>query len=156
MMSDKSQPIPPVTRRLLPAVPWFLKWCGWINNRWNESVVDALLVTRDEAAVMQAWKEVLPEEDLARRLLAAISKEMGWKNALFIPEDECFVVLKLWWCGFADCWERERCMWAFEKILGKRLPSSILPAIVDMTLGDLLRHFRDNAHERPDLPLVPN
>jgi len=147
MISGKDQPIPPLTRELLPTVPWFLKWSGWVNNRWNESVVDALLATRDQPAVRDTWDATLPDADLVERVLAAIGNEIGWKNPRFIPQDECFVVMKLWWHGVADCWERERCMWAIEKICGKRPPSSILPTVIDMTLGDFLVHFQKKAHE---------
>jgi len=141
------QAIPSLTRAILPAVPWFLKWSGWVNNRWNESVVDALLATRGESAVMDAWEATLRDAGFVERILAAIGNEIGWENPRFIPEDECFVVMKLWWHGVADCWERERCMWAIEKICGKQLPPSILPKVMDMTLGDLLVHFQEKAYE---------
>jgi hypothetical protein len=143
MISAKDQRIPPLTRERLPTVPWFLKWLGWVNNRWNESMVDAVLARRDQRAVIDTWEGKLPGADLVAHVLAAIGNEIGWKNPLFIPQDECFVVLKLWWHGVADCWERERCMWAIERILGKRPPSSMLPTIANMTLGDLLAHFQD-------------
>ena len=113
-----------------------------MNNRWNESVVDAILATRDQQAVMESWKASFPDPNIVPRVLAAIGNEVGWKNPRFIPQDECFVVLKLWWHGVADCWERERCMWAIEKILGKRPPWSLLPRLRDLTLGDLLVHFQ--------------
>ena len=138
MISSKDQPIPSLTRGLLPTVPWFLRWSGWVNNRWNESVVDALLATRGQSAVMEAWEAALPDADLVERILAAIGNEIGWKNPRFIPQDECFIVLKLWWHGVADCWERERCMWAIEKVCGKKPPSSILPTAIDMTLGNFV------------------
>lgn len=108
--------------------------------------MEALLATRDQSAVIDAWRATLPDADLVRRVLAAIGNEIGWKNPRFIPQDECFVVLKLWWHGVADCWERERCMWAMEKIFGTKLPRSILPRITDMTLGELLVHFQGKAH----------
>jgi len=147
MISGKNQSISPLKQELLPTVPWFLKCLGSVNNRWNESVVDALLATRDQREVMHTWEGTLPDADLVARLLAAIGNEMGWKRPRFIPQDECFVVLKLWWHGVADCWERERCMWAIEKIFRKRPPSSMLPRITKMTLGDLLGHFQEKGHK---------
>jgi hypothetical protein len=142
MTCGKDPPIAPLTRAILPRVPWFLRWSGWVNNRWNESVVDAILATRDQQAVMESWKASFPDPNIVPRVLAAIGNEVGWKNPRFIPQDECFVMLKLWWHGVADCWERERCMWAIEKILGKRPPWSLLPRLRDLTLGDLLVHFQ--------------
>ena len=139
---SKDQLIPPLTRKLLPRVPWFLRWCGWLNNRWNESVVDAFLATRDDSTVMEAWKAVLPDDNLVERILGAIGDEMGWENPRFIPQDECFVVIKLWWHGIADNLERETCLLSLERVCEKSLPSSVLPMLIEMNLGDLLGQFR--------------
>jgi hypothetical protein len=144
LITSKGQPIPPLTRGLLPTMPPFLRWPGWLNNRWNETVVEALLETRCQSMVIELWDEAaLPNTNHVERMLAAIGDEMSWKYPRFIPQDECFLVLKLWWHGVSDCWERERCMWAIEKICGKRPPSSILPNLADMTLGDLFVHFQE-------------
>jgi hypothetical protein len=149
MNFDEDQPIYPLTRALLPTLPWFLKWSGWMNNQRNESAVDALLATRSKSAVMDAWGATLPDADFVERILAAIGKEMRWENPCFIPQDECFVVMKLWWHGVADCWERERCMWAIEAIFRNRPSMSILPTVPDMALGELLVHFQGNRGQPP-------
>ena len=146
MISSKDQPIPPLTRTLLPTVPWFLKWSGWVNNRWNESVVDTLLTTRDQPVVRDTWEATLPDADLVERVLAAIGNEKGWQNPRFIPK-AVFRCVKLCGTGCRLLGSGERCMWAIEKICGKRPPSSILSTVMDMTLGNFLVHFQKEAHE---------
>lgn len=147
MILDNDRPIPPLTRRLLPKVPWYLRWFGSLNNRWNESVVDAVLATRDDVAVVEAWRPIIPDSTVVERILAAIGKEMEWKMPRFVPQDECFVVMKLWWHGIADSLERERCLWALERVCKKKPPSSILPKVIDMTLGEFLEQFQETCHE---------
>ena len=147
MMIDRCRGIPPLTRGLLPKVPWFLRWSGWLNNRWNESVIDALLATREKAAVMEAWATVSPDAELVKRVLAVIGQHMSWEDPRFTPKDECFIVMKLWWHGFADNLEREGCLWAIERVCNKKFPSSMIPAIIDMTLGDFLGVIVPDAEE---------
>lgn len=144
MISEISRTISPLTSSILPRVPWYLKWSGTVNNRWNESVVEAILSLRSESSVVDTWGLVLPNTELAERVLATIGSEIGWKRPYFIPQDQCRVVLKFWWSGISDSMELERCMWAFEKILGGRLPSAVIPEIIGMTLGELVVHFQQN------------
>jgi len=136
--SDKGAAIPPLTRELLPSVPWFVRCFGSVNNRWNESVADAILVTRDRSIVMKAWKPVLADPDLVQRILNTIGDEMPWKYPHFIPQDECLIVFKLWWHGGVDNLERECCMLALQKVCEKDLPLSLLVTRPEITLGEFL------------------
>jgi hypothetical protein len=140
-MSSASLLVSPLTKAILPAVPWYIRWSGDLNNRWNQTTVGFLLQERDERLIAGAWKAVSPNDRLIDQVLAAIGKEVGWKLPRFVPQDECFIVMKMWWHGLADCLERERCLWAIEAIRGKRLPRLVLPPMADMTLGELLTYF---------------
>jgi hypothetical protein len=144
MIPMQEEPIEPLTRRLLPEVPWFKKIFGSLNNRYNESAVNAILEKRNPSSVKKAWRTVLPDADLVERILLAIGDEMGWKSPNFIPQDECFIVLKLWWHGIADNLERECCLCAIETIYKKAFPASIMPRLMEMNLGEFLEHFRDS------------
>jgi hypothetical protein len=146
MIPSEEQPIVALTRGLLPIVPWYVRWSGCVNNRWNESAVNALLAARDPSVVTDMWEAVLVDGNLAGSILAAIGNEMPWRHPRFIPQDECFVVMKMWWHGFADCMERERCMWAIEDLCGTKFPLSKLPELVDFTLWDLLSHLQRKPH----------
>jgi hypothetical protein len=92
------------------------------------------------------WERVLADGNVADSILTAIGNEMAWRHPRFIPHDECFVVMKMWWHGFADCMERERCMWALENLFGTKFPLPMLPKVVDFTLWDLLSHLQKKPH----------
>ena len=144
MTSDENHPELPLTKALLPSVPWYARWFGRLNNRRNESAVNTVLAGREERAVMGAWRDVLPDDVLAQRVLAAVGTEIGWHRPLFIPQDEFFVVMKLWWGGVADCMERERCFWALQKVFGVNPSASFVPDMIDKTLGDFVTRFWDD------------
>lgn len=143
MTHSSEHQIAPLTKELLPKVPCFIRWSGSLNNRWNESAVESVLAIRSRSGVVAHWAQAGHDPDLVERILAAIGKEIGWKEPRFIPDDEVFVVMKLWWHGVADCWERERCIWAIEAIYAKKLAPSVLDKFMDIRLGDFLTYFRD-------------
>ena len=134
--------IAPLTRLQLPQVPLFLKWSGWMNDYWCSSAMEKLLAEREPLAVLAAWDATSFDSTLIRQVLDVIGVELGWKYPRFIPEDECFIVMKMWWSGFADNMERERCMWAIERIFGKRLNLSDIPVIMETTFERFLEFFQ--------------
>lgn len=140
MSAGEDSTYTPLTRRSLPIAPWSVRWLGAMNNRWNESIANGVLETRSRSAIERAWQSCFPDTLLVQQAVAAIGREMEWTRAyLFAPDDECFVVFKLWWHGFADCWERERALWAVEKVFDTKVPREALPRLPTITLGELLR-----------------
>lgn len=101
-------------------------------------MVDVVLRTRQRSAVLETWKEILLDIDLVDRLLTAVGKEMSWKTPLFLPQDECFIVMKLWWSGISDTMERERCILAIDKIFDKRPLRQNFTSLKEISFGEFL------------------
>lgn len=131
----------PLKKENLPQVPFYIKWSGYMNDKYCSLAMEKILVTRSDILVTNAWKKSLIESSLVQPILDAIGAELAWKYPLFIPEDECFIVMKMWWHGIADCMERERCIWSLERIFGKKVPTLKIPTMMDTTLEDFLKSF---------------
>lgn len=144
----------PLTQSLLPNVPWYIRWSGWMNNRRNCQAYEALLAEREPAEVMDIWwRETLLEPTTVQKVLDTIGENLGWKHPLFIPQDEWRVVLKLWWSGFFNGgMEQECCIWTIENIFGRKYPLSELPTMTEKTLGQFLEILRTGEPIRPGFP----
>lgn len=141
----------PLTRRSLPLAPWYVRWMGSANNRWNTAFVEAALEARGQAEVQRHWDRCLPDTYRWHQAIAMIGSEIGWRRPFFFaPEDECFVVLKLWWHGVADCWERERVLWGVGKVFGTSIPPKALSLLPAITLREFLLMLTCAQHEKSE------
>lgn len=133
--------ITPLSRLQLPRVPLLLKWSGWINDYWCSSAMERLLAERKLSDVLSAWKTTAFDPMFIQQVFDIIGVELSWKYPRFIPNDECFIVMKLWWHGIADGMERERCLWALEQLFGKRPHLSDMPVIMTASFEQFLEFF---------------
>ena len=92
--------------------------------------------------VIASWTQVLPDQALVERVLEVIGLEIGWLTPRFIPADEYYIVMKLWWRGLTDSMERESCIMSIEDELQMTLPESAIGDLHRMTLGGFLARFR--------------
>ena len=127
---------------LLPTLPWYTRWSGLLNDYYNTSAINDVLRSRDKFAVKEMWARDLPAGIDIDSVLACIGDEMGWNIPSFISQDECFIVLKLWWHGMVDAMERERTIISLEKIVGKKFKVDDWTKLNSMTLSGLIDHFQ--------------
>lgn len=136
-----------LNRDSLPSFPVYFRWIGWINNIYNTRAIDHILQERCLERVLLEWDKLGYSKMYIKNIFNIFRSIYNWKRPYFLPNDQCYIILKLWWRGVSDCMEFERCMWEFEKIfnMNKRISSIIIDfPFFTATLLDLLNFLENN------------
>lgn len=126
----------PLSLNLISDVPTWLRLIPPIFNHKCESRFRIVLISRDPHEVTELWASLGVPNVLLHAVCEIIRDNMKWCSSLFIPEDQCTVLFKLWRAGFADCMEREQFLIELERLIGGPLPQELK---IHTSFGELMR-----------------
>ena len=125
-----------LTMRLLGDTPLRWRIIPCVYNRKCKAVFERVLSQRNGAMVSESWRGFAVDERFRLAVSDLAAKHLYWSQPLFVPQDECFVLLRSWHRGIADCMEREGFILDVESLLGQNIPADLdLPSI---TYGEFL------------------
>src|SRR4030065_645739 len=72
---------------------WWIRVMPFLSEVCYRRRCLRILHARNEATVQMEWKSVGVPYPFVRRVSDVVSKNCGWPNSLFMPADECSVIL---------------------------------------------------------------
>lgn len=157
MIPSKDQPIPPLTMRLVKDTPLRWRIIPCIYNRKCKAVFERVLSQRNAAMVSESWRGSAVDERFRLAVSDLTAKHLDWSQPLFVPQDECFVLLRSWWRGVGDSMELVGFLLDLKLLLDRDIPDyQNLPSMMYGEFLGFLAGFSNKAKTASEKPADGN
>gem|GEM_PF-1188415 len=142
----RSTPLQHASLRLKLCRPVCLLPC--LYNYYYRRACVRILANRSMASTLQAWAPTKIPWPVIQKVSEIIASEYYWpREALFLPEDECWVLFCFWRRQLSDGLELPSCILRLQEDFNVELPEGLLLSLAGMSFGafcnEVLRLIQD-------------